>query len=215
MEYILVIILIFVIILILYILYEFYGSVYTISTNIIYDLIDLNIHPIETISPLSLTNPSSSRYSIGAWIYINSWNINDYKILITKTPFITSKSTFNQINSNMDFCIYLDKTQPNLIYQLTSIQSGIPIKPITIMKGFPLQKWTHIIVSIDTQIMDVYINGKLVISHKLESLPQNTNSGIIFGNGIPIDIKINNFERWATSMDPQTAWNTFLDNQQL
>jgi Concanavalin A-like lectin/glucanases superfamily len=210
MEYLLLFIFIIVVLLIIYIFYEFYKSSFFLSSNdSIYGMVNLNTPPIETISSTNLTNPSSPRYAIGAWIYINSWNSNDYKILITKTPFTTSGTTFSDIDYNFDFCLYLDKTQPNLQYQMTSIQSSIPIQPITIMSGFPLQTWTHVIVSIDTQIIDAYINGKLVLSHKLSSLPQNTNSGIFFGNGSPADIKINHFERWATSMDPQTAWETY------
>jgi hypothetical protein len=213
MEYILIIVLIIVIIMILYILYEFYINTNTSSIDNVYELIDLNTPPIETIPSKSLTNPTSARYSIGGWIYINSWNSNDYKTLITKTEFKTNNDTFSDISYDADFSLYLDKTQPNLIYQLNSIQSGIPIKPIVIMHGFPLQTWTHFIISIDTQILDAYINGKLVISHKLEALPQITYAGIIFGNGIPMDIKINSFKRWETSIDPQTAWDTFLSTK--
>jgi hypothetical protein len=196
--------------LLLYITYQYCYDIGIVPNNSIYELVDLNKPPIEAILPNALTNPSSTRYAIGGWFYINSWNQTDYKFLITKTPFTTSSNSFSEVDSNVDFCLYLDKIQPNLIYQLTSLQPGIPIQPITIMSGFPLQKWTHVIISIDNQIIDAYINGKLVLSHKLEALPQNTNSGIFFGNNVPTDIRINSFQRWSVSMNPETAWKTYL-----
>lgn len=215
MEYILLIILIIVVIITLYVFYEMSNNItYGFYEDTIYGLMDLNKPPIEVISATSLANPASSRYAIGAWININSWNTTDYKMLITKTPFTTTGDIFSDVNSKADFCIYLDKIQPNLICKFTSIQTGIPIKPIILMSGFPLQTWTYVILSVNNQIVDAYINGKLVLSHKLESLPQNTNSGIFFGNNLPLDIQINKFERWETSIGPETAWGSFLNTRQ-
>jgi len=175
---------------------------------------DLNSPPIEIITAPSLTNPASNRYAFATWIYINSWNMNDYKYLITKTPFTTATGNkFSEITNTADFCLLLDKSQPNLIIEITSLQASIPIAPISIMSGVPLQKWIHIIISVDTQILDAYVNGKLVLSHKLEAMPQTTNSGIIFGNGLPMDIKVSGFERWGNSIGPETAWNAFMNTK--
>jgi hypothetical protein len=212
MEYGLLIVFIIVVLLILYILYEFYNN--WSSADNVYGLIDLNSPPIEIITASSLTNPASNRYAFAGWLYINSWNMNDYKYLITKTPFTTTAGNkFSDITNTADFCLLLDKSQPNLIFEVTSLQASIPIAPISIISGVSLQTWTHIVISVDSQIVDAYVNGKLVLSHKLEAMPQTTNSGIIFGNGLPMDIKLSGFERWGTSIGPETAWKAFLNTK--
>ena len=212
MNYALVVILIIVSLLIIYIAYQFYINTTILSDDWVYPLVDLTKSPIKIIPKLD--NPTTSRYAIGGWIYINSWNSDDYKILLTKTAFIGNGNVFSQIDTNLDFCLYFDESQPTLLFQLGTIQNSIPIKPVTIMKDFPLQKWTHVIISVDMQIIDAYINGKLMVSHKLESLPKNTDCGIMFGYIFtPIDIKINKFERWSRSLDAETVWNSYLNTK--
>lgn len=177
-----------------------------------YTPIKYNTLPVEMISSSALSKPASPQYAIAAWIYVYSWNTDDYKILITKTKFSTSQNTFQQINSSYDFCVYLDTIQPNLICRFNSMTPA-PIQPITLMKNVPLQKWTYILFSVDSQVIDAYINGKLAVSHKMEGMPQTTDSGIIFGNGVFHDIQINNFQRWDTSLTPQKVWDNYVSTK--
>jgi hypothetical protein len=206
MDYVLLSVLIIVIIILLYILFQYF-SLTEKSDNYVSGIIDLTKIPIDSIKTTQLTNPKSQRYAIGCWIYIDSWNTTEEKPLISK---------YTDNKTDYDFRLYLDKTQPNLICSFNSLISGVKINPITIMKGFPLQKWTYIIFSVDNQIFDAYINGKLVVSHKLEALPKTTESGIFFGDSLTsYNIKLSEFQRWATSIDPSTAWSNYMNGAKV
>lgn len=199
MDFLLIFIFIIVIILIIYVLFSLFVSIYS-PDNTVYAEMDLNKPPIEYIP---IKKRTGSRYAFAVWIYINNWNTNDIKLLINKGSFTIARP---------DFKLYLDKTKPNLIFEMASIQSGVPITPIVIMPEFPLQKWTYLCVSVDNQLFDGYINGKMVVSRKLEALPQNNDVDIYFGNGTPVDARLNEFQIWNTSIDPSTVWYNFINS---
>ena len=69
-------------------------------------------------------------------------------------------------------------------------------------------------VSFDNQVVDLYIDGKLVRSQQLEHSPTATNKDhvILF----PKDNNGNKgylakFERLTSPMDPATAWNKYME----
>ena len=77
----------------------------------------------------------------------------------------------------------------------------------------PLQKWVNLIVSFDTRVLDVYMNGKLVKTCIIENVP-------FIGTG---DAKYNvhltpaggftgetaNFRFFKNSLNPQEAWEIY------
>ena len=84
-----------------------------------------------------------------------------------------------------------------------------------ITNNFPIQKWTYVIVSVDNQIIDTYLDGKLVSSTKLTYVPIVSQGDINIGQGNPQDIYLASINFWPTPMDPQTAWNYYLQGNGL
>jgi len=203
-----VIIFIVVLVLLIYISYNVYYSP-ILADNSISGILDLNN---TNIAPYTgLTNPTSAKFSVGFSVYIKSWNTTNKKVLFSKSAGFVADPV--PLNNTTDFVVYLDSIKPALMCGFTSIQSGVPILPITIMDGLPLQKWVNIVISVDGQIFDAYIDGKLNISHKLEALPQTTQSNMNFGNGTTMtDIQLQNFQYWASSMDPTTVWENYISS---
>ena len=77
------------------------------------------------------------------------------------------------------------------------------------MINFPLQKWVYIVVSVDSTVADLYIDGKLVRSQNLtNNKPPSKEASITYGSSV--DAYITNFERQATAMDPSTAWSIYM-----
>jgi hypothetical protein len=188
----LLIIFIFVILIIIYIIYEFYLSY---SEKIYYVNIDLNAKYITYLNPSNMINPSSTYYAIGFWINVNSLNYSSYADIITRYQIGTD-------NSKYDFLLYLSK------YKLLFSQNK-QMKSITIMPNFPLRKWTHIIISVNPINYDIYINGKLVLSHISQRSAQFIEKNMEFRFG-KFDAKIKDFKRWATTISPNSAWNEYL-----
>jgi hypothetical protein len=78
----------------------------------------------------------------------------------------------------------------------------------------PLNKWTYIIVSVNTNLVDLYINGKIVqsINTKPNDVFDIPNAAIIrFGN--KLDASITGITRTASAMDTNTAWNQYMTSK--
>jgi hypothetical protein len=131
-----------VIVILVYVLYYYFTN--TASTLQAQASLNLIVPGIS-----NLNNATSTRYAYGIWIYINTWNTN-----VAHTIFSRS--------SNLK--VYLDQYAPILKCDI-AMSSGQP-QTMVITDNFPLQKWTHIIISVDNQYVDAYLDGKLIQSHR-------------------------------------------------
>ena len=81
------------------------------------------------------------------------------------------------------------------------------------MTNFPLQKWVYVVMSIDSDVMDMYIDGKLTRSEKFATKPDVPvkQCSITFPtpNNATV-IYIARFERNPVAMDPSTAWSKYM-----
>lgn len=181
-----------IVIVLIYFLYTLYVS----KTSSIVQLVNLN-NQNPSINYNSLVNANSTRYAYGTWIYINTWDNTKQKTIISR---------------GNDFKLYLDTLTPTLKCNIknTSDTNFNSSNDIIITSNFPIQKWTYVIISIDNQIVDCYLDGKLVKSTQLSYVPAISQQNISMGDSNNPDIFLAMLNRWATPIDPQTAWNYYL-----
>ena len=186
-----VLILIVVVILLFYYLYVNYIQVNASS----HKKYDLNVGNT-AIEKGSLSNSASTRYSYSLWIYVNSWSNTSKKSIISR---------------GSDFKLTLDQTTPTLRCNLADqANSGTEKPSIVLTQNFPLQKWTYVIISVDNQIIDIYLDGKLVMSKKLDYIPKVSDNNIMIGEELKHDIFLTSVTYTPSPMDPQTAWNNYI-----
>jgi hypothetical protein len=177
-----------IVILFMYVLYNNYIRTNNLigTTNLLKEtpIIDVN----------NLQSNASVRYAFGIWVYVNSWNNTNQK---------------NILSRGGDFDLFLDKTSPTLILQLKLQDTKTPTILLTLTNNFPIQKWTYVILSVDNQIVDFYMDGKLVLSKQLSSMPVVSKNAITLGSGNP-DITVTALNRYTEPMDPATAWAKYL-----
>ena len=91
---------------------------------------------------------------------------------------------------------------------------------MTITDNFPLQKWVCILLSVDNQFVDGYIDGKLVKSQRfyitegghMPKQPPSGDTPILLGNTRGgFDAQIADFRRWTQPVDPASAWELYLN----
>lgn len=173
-----------ILILVLYVLYRFMVDRQTMVSSKVY----LGDSPAD-VKFDTLANPSSARYSYNLWIYANEVDIAGDTIFSIDTPKVELKIDPNG----------------NLICDLTD-SSGT--NSITITPNYPMQRWVCVSISVDSSVVDIYLDGKLVKSQTMSGITHPTESSkITFGTG---DIYIAEFERLATPIDPQTAWDRYM-----
>jgi len=182
------IILAIIVIILIYILYVYFVSKSNVLASTA-SLLNGNNQPMTTIN-----SGQSTQYAYGIWVYVNTWNTTTQKIIYTR---------------GNNIALYLAPDKPSLYCQISQVQvpqSG----PILITDNFPIQKWTYVVVSSDTMIIDCYLDGKLVNSNKLLSTPSTPANGspMILGSGW--DCYIAGFQNWAGPIGPQQVWDSYL-----
>ena len=200
MNYVLIIMGIFLIVLI-YILYKVISE----KGKVVSKKIDMTTNNGATLIPMKdLREPTSIRYYISFWIYINKLNTSNTNIIeISKT---VSASTTNYLNLN----IKADSTlQYNILLKSSSGTSALSGDNI-IMNNFPLQKWVFVILSIDNNVADMYIDGKMVRSQKLASNSDPIVKEAEIKPGV-MDAYLAKVEREPLPMDPTMAWNKYME----
>lgn len=172
-----------ILILVLYILYRFITDRSSMVSSRIY----LKDSPPD-IKFDSLPKPNSTRYTYSLWIYVKSLQGNTDIISVTNADVAIFK-LYLEANGNLKFQI--DNNNDNII-----------------TSNFPLQKWVCVNISVDNNIVDTYIDGKLVKSQKMDSITNPTSTSIFkHGTG---DIFLAEVERPASPTDPQTAWDRYM-----
>ena len=192
-----------VIILLIYVLYKYFSK----SSSSLGALIDMSTtsSTVPLITKDKVVNSTSARFSYGIWVYINTWDATQ-----TKNIFYRQNST---TSSKYDIRVYLDKTSPTLycdFYTQQTTSAGVSdpaTETVAITSNFPIQKWVYIIVSVDSKLVDTYIDGKLITSQELKALPYVSDTDIFVGN---FKAYAAQFQRWTTPMDPQTAWKNYM-----
>lgn len=187
------IILIVVILILLYLLYAFFSESSTKITT------EANLN--EAQNPTDIDKPTNTRYSYGCWLFVNSWNTG-----VRKTIYKREYSVGGGNKKNIE--LYLDNTSP-ILKLLVETTTGSDEFVIT--NNFPLQKWTCVLVSIDNDFVDTYIDGKLLKSHKVNdiqrSLPGKESKLQMGGPGL--DIYVREFKRWTQPVSPVEAWEYY------
>ena len=202
----------------------------------------LNVAPSSLVTSVSLltnpppitnlNNPTSPRYAYGLWIYVNSWGSTSSteKIIFSRYNNLKLYLEPNKLNLNVDVFM-------NNGYWLSSSQNLNA--PVLITDNFPLQKWCYVIISMDNSFLDCYLDGKLILSQKLNFISSGAKSSNIspmpppdltpnVGNGGAVilggtyepsinnttytnfDAVVNNFKQWSNPLNPQMAWQSYM-----
>lgn len=202
----LIIILGIIVVLLIYYIYVIINAAPTVATNLY-----LKNNP-SPIAASKITNPTTTTYTVGVWIYINNFSSN------IGTFLIFGNNTNNLgTNGGPLFALRMDPTSPILYVDIAGSNRGLPptkssSNSIAMTNNFPLQTWTYVTASVSNYYADLYLNGKLVISSKLE-YPSAASAGtdspyFSFGSNSP-DMYITGLSRWPQPLDPQSVWSYY------
>lgn len=186
---------------VIYILYNVVSN----KGKLVSTKLDLSAEGNGSVAYKTLANPTSSRYSLSIWMYMDVLNdVSDTDIINISTAATATPGDF--------FKLYLERNT-SLSYKITHTTGTASTN--LIMTNCPLQKWVCIIVSVDGSIVDLYYDGKLIRSQQLTSPPRQTTPDftITYGNCLNSTCKgyLAKFERLPVAMDPTTAWSKYME----
>ena len=144
----------------------------------------------------TVDKPESPNYYISYWIYVEEFR-----------PTANSNVDDNlfDLKNSVDRIIGVKLSRTGVLYYNTS-------KEEVIVSSFPLQKWCHLIISVESnRVVDCYLDGKLVKSQKETTAltATTTASEIKEIERVENNIYVGFMERQPVTMDPATAWNLY------
>lgn len=158
----------------------------------------------------TVTKKSNFAYSI--WFNIADWSgageYGQIKPLFQKGDSASPNGEPNDLLINT----YFKRYENNLMIQFAYKDNNLEIAHHNCeIHNIPLQKWTNIIISVNTKVIDVYLNGKLVKTCIMQKPPVlGTTQEKVFltpGNGFTGETA--NFRFFSDSLNPQQAWNVY------
>ena len=194
---------------------------------------------------------TSTRFAYGVWIYANQLGqANGPQIIFctkkngqamtgNKSAGAAAQPDYTKENTgNYTFIVYLDHDVPTLHCGImtagtpTSTETSCPggasscanTFDVVITENFTLQRWVYLVISVDNQFVDLYLDGKLVKSVKMMNTTYQDVNNVV-SKTITSDkaknlyavnfgwlpgVMIAYFQRWETPLDPQSVWNYYM-----
>lgn len=176
-----------------FLIYFLYGY-FSVRGKTIADKLTLKAGVVNTtISLKDLSDPTASNYFLSAWIYVKSKSAVEVDTIIAVGT--------NKIKLNLDTASKL-----TLVFNNN--------RTTQIIDNFPLQKWVYVIVSVDSNIVDFYIDGKLIRSLKhtatMPSIIATDQISCNITSPSASEIYLANFERFPFAIDPTLAQSKYM-----
>ena len=148
-------------------------------------------------------NKMTSNYTYSIWIYVNNWNYNYGQ----EKTIIERASTTGEVAPG----IYLASITNDIIIKSALEGKGSGIHTCN-LANIPLQKWVHVVVSLNTRALDVYLDGKLVRTCLLEGVAKsNTNSNLLITPNGGFDGFTSNIKYIPDRVNPQQAYDLYKE----
>ena len=184
---------------------------------------------MKQIAPTSLAQngngSSSSNYTYSMWFYITDWNYRygEPKVLFGRMGKTSSAVDPRTGVSGIEPCpvVTLGAIENNLTVSLavfpntSSSSSSVDasnnyIVHNCMIQNVPIQSWVNLLISTYGNVLDVYLDGKLVRTCVLPGVAQvNTNANVYITPKGGFAGYTSKFQYYPNATDPQTAWNIY------
>lgn len=157
-----------------------------------------------SIASSALDSPGSSRYFYEGWFYVDSnFPPNQKNIIFNRGgDFVVCL-----VGSTLNIYVNQDATKIDATNNTINVSSGEFVS----VSNFPFQKWAQLVINVDGAQVDVYIDGRFVIS-KTSGSALNTSAAtpLTYGNKYTQG-KVARFRRPATSINPQQVYASYMN----
>ena len=159
----------------------------------------------------NLSKPTSSRYYLSWWLYIDQLSSSGTNIFTIQHTTSAATPVINvRVSVDVD-------ANSKMTYKLKESSGNTPTD-LTLMENFPLQKWVYCVLSVDNDLVDSYIDGKMIRSQKMGFKVQHPSgeSGdeIKFAKHEPNTgnkFYLAKMDRIPQPMDPSNAWSKYME----
>ena len=145
----------------------------------------------------SLPSGTTVNYTYSIWIYVDDWTYR----------YGQEKVIFSRGATDLMPALSLAPNE-NDLHVTMAITDDQPFD--TVVPNIPIQKWTNLIVSLNTRTLDIYVNGKLVRTSVLPGMPKlDPTTGLNLTPRGGFSGYTSRFNYWSDTINPQEAWNIY------
>jgi hypothetical protein len=168
------------------------------------------IIPQDTKIPTAITIPRSANeregieFTWSCWIFINDlvYNTGMYRCVFYKGNDFKNSSTadLNGVNfPNNAPGLYIDKSANNLIIFMNTFND---INTKVTVNEIPMNKWVNVIIRCKNTLLDVYINGDISKSLRLNGIPKQNYGDVYIAENGGFDGYISNLWYYDHALNP-------------
>jgi hypothetical protein len=153
-------------------------------------------------------------FTYSFWFYVNSWSYN-----YGKRKIIMARYAKEGNNEHPMPMISFGASSNDLEITLTGKGAGSAAPSICNIKNVPIQKWTHVVVTLMDKTIDVYLDGKLVKTCLMGDTPfvdgVSNSSLYLCPKDLPSDPHggfsgfLSKFRFYARSVPPREAYELY------
>lgn len=132
----------------------------------------------------SINATEGIEFTWSCWIYLDdlTYNENQYRCIFYKgndfneNPNDSSSSGLNFPNNSPG--LYLTPNKNDLVVIMNTFNV---INEKILISDIPVKKWVNVIIRCQNNVIDIYINGTIVKSHKLHGVPKQNYGNVYVG----------------------------------
>ena len=154
-----------------------------------------------------LDNPGSTQYHYEGWLFIKT-------LPTTGTIFQRQLNSINSTGLVLNGSILTFSKSTTAAAANSPMGSSTTIVEIT--NDFPIQKWVYFVLNVTDQLVECYLNGKLIKSQIVDStgangsnLTPSTRKDLYLGDA-STDGYITKFRHGASVLTPDEVWKNYL-----
>jgi len=188
-----------VIIVLLYLLYlYFFGN----SAAVL-----VGVHDATTevkIGSGSIAPGPTQNFTYSVWVYVSNWNAGNEKIIFQRAcdSSFCPKMAFDQNMNNVTITL---ATYPS--------DSGSQVEAACQIENVPLQAWTNLIITLNGNALDCYLDGKLVRTCLMPGVPKLSGAGdlVLTPAGKSFQGYTGNFQYFSRAINPREAYAIYKE----
>ena len=132
----------------------------------------------------SINATEGIEFTWSCWIYLDNlgYNENQYRCIFYKGNDYIENNKDDSTNGlnfpNNSPGVYLTPNKNDLVVIMNTYNV---INEEILITDIPVKKWVNVIIRCQNNVIDVYINGTIVKSHKLHGVPKQNNGNVYVG----------------------------------
>ena len=156
------------------------------------------------ISPSSIAPGPTQNFTYSVWVYVSNWNPGAPKVIF-------------QRSCGSSFCpkMAFDPNMNNVTITLATYPptGGDAVEATCQIENVPLQAWTNLIMVLNGQALDCYLDGKLVRTCLMPGVPKVAAAGdlILTPNGNSFQGYTGNFQYFNRAVNPREAYAIYRE----